>query len=64
MPLASLQAHQGEELIFVLPVAILLGTWLIVAWPGKDRPPEGSPGPHKEDPETPQTEGAEPRDGA
>ncbi len=60
---ASVQAHQGEELVFILPAAILLGTWLISAWPGKDRPSEDSSEPHEEDPETPPTERAEPADG-
>lgn len=61
---ANVQAHQGEELIFILPAAILLGTWLISAWPSKARPSKESSEPHEEHPETPPIEGAEPRDGA
>jgi len=62
--LVSIQAHQGEELIFILPAAILLGTWLIAAWPGKARPSEDRLEPHHEDPQTPPTEIAEPPGGA
>jgi len=40
--LVPVQAHQGEELIFILPVAMLLGTWLFVSWPSKHRPSEDS----------------------
>lgn len=36
-PLQALQAHQGEELILILPAVILLGTWLIATWPVKAR---------------------------
>ncbi len=63
-PSQGLQAHQGEELaIFILPAAILLGTWLFAAWPSKARPSEDSSKPPGEDPETPPTEGTKPRDG-
>lgn len=62
--LESLQAHQGEELIFVLPAAILLGTWLFVAWPTKRKPSTDGVEPHPEQPETPPPEKAEPPGGA
>lgn len=62
--LVSVQAHQGEELIFILPAAILLGTWLIVAWPGKDRPSEEGSEPHEEDPETHRAREPSLKDGA
>lgn len=62
--LVQAQAHQGEEIaIVILPAAMLLGTWLIASWGGKERPSEESSEPHEEDPETPPTERAEPPDG-
>jgi hypothetical protein len=56
-------AHQGEELVFILPAAILLGTWVIAVWPSKAKPSKDSLAPHREDPETPSTEKAEPPGG-
>jgi hypothetical protein len=63
-PLQALQAHQGEELIFILPAVILLGTWLFVAWPTKRKPSDHSSEPHQEDPKTPRADIAEPPGGA
>jgi len=61
--LLSVQPHQGEELIFILPVAILVGTWLIAVWPSKARSSKDSLKPHQDDPETAPTEIAEPPGG-
>lgn len=66
MLLSSLQgpqAHQGEELIFILPAVILLGTWLFTVWPSKHKPSKDSLEPHQEHPEPPPTERAEPPGG-
>jgi len=62
--LLSVQAHQGEELIFILPAAILVGTWLIAVWPSKARSSKDTLELHQEDPETAPTEIAEPPGGA
>ena len=62
--LLSVQAHQGEELIFILPAAILVGTWLIAVWPSKAKSSNDSLKPHQNEPETPPTEIAEPPGGA
>ncbi len=62
--LVSIQAHQGEELIVILPAAILVGTWLIAVWPSKAKPSKDSVEAHPEDPETSPTEIAGPPGGA